>query len=195
MIKNDAKFEGKLTSHFKIDIRNLTNFDPNTQISKIFSLVGSFWAKYILFELKRYKGVIFHETEEGYKIWRGIYLLFQNWHKEFDKFWPEHSKVSKIFTLMGSFWAEYILFELKTYRELSFMKLKRDKKFGEESTCRFKIDTRNLTNFYQSTRKCQTLMGSFCPQKKINELKTYSGVMCHENEEWYKNWRGTDLSF
>ena len=63
------------------------------------------------------------------------------------------------------------------------MKLKKDTKFGEESTCRFKIDTRNLTNFHQSTRKCQTLMGSFCPQKKINELKTYSGVMCHENEE------------
>ena len=114
IIKNDAKFEGKLTSHFKIDMRNLTNFDPNTQISKIFSLVGSFWAKYILFELKRYKGVIFHETEEGYKIWRGMDLSFQNWHKEFDKFWPEHSKVSKIFTLMGSFWAMYLLLELKT---------------------------------------------------------------------------------
>ena len=26
------------------------------------------------------------ETEEGYKIWRGIDLLFQGWHKEFDKF-------------------------------------------------------------------------------------------------------------
>ena len=27
------------------------------------------------------------------------------------------------------------------------------------------------------------------------ELWIYSGVMCHDNEEWYKNWRGTDLSF
>ena len=45
----------------------------------------SFWAKYILFELKKYRGVVFHETEGGYKIWRGIDLLFQNWHKEFDK--------------------------------------------------------------------------------------------------------------
>ena len=47
--------------------------------------MGSFWAKYILFELKKYRGVIFYETEEGYKIWRGIDLSFQNWHKEFDK--------------------------------------------------------------------------------------------------------------
>ena len=47
--------------------------------------MGSFSAKYILFELKKYRGVIFHETEGGYKIWRGI-NLFQNWRKEFDKF-------------------------------------------------------------------------------------------------------------
>ena len=35
------------------------------------------------------------------------------------------------------------------------MKLKRDTKLGEESTCRFKIDIRNLTNFDLSTRKSQ----------------------------------------
>ena len=78
--------------------------------------MGSFRVKYLLFELKKYRGVIFHETEQGYKIWRGIDLLFWDWCKEFDKFWPDHSKVSKVFTLMGSFWAKYILFELKMYR-------------------------------------------------------------------------------
>ena len=72
------------------------------KVSKIFILMCSFWAKYILFELKKHRGVIFHETEEGYKIWRGINLSFKNLHKEFVKFWPEHSKVTKIFTLMGS---------------------------------------------------------------------------------------------
>ena len=34
--------------------------------------MGSFSAKYILFELKKYREVIFHKTEEGCKIWRGI---------------------------------------------------------------------------------------------------------------------------
>ena len=29
-MKNDAKIEEELTCHFKIDIRNLTNFDPST---------------------------------------------------------------------------------------------------------------------------------------------------------------------
>ena len=37
-----------------------------------------FWAKYILFELKKYRGVMFHDTEEEYKIWREIDLSFQN---------------------------------------------------------------------------------------------------------------------
>ena len=82
--------------------------------------MGSSWAKYILFVLKKYREVILHKTEEGYKIWRGIGLLFQNWHKEFGKVSPEHSKVSKIFTLRGSFWANYILFELKKYRGVIF---------------------------------------------------------------------------
>ena len=92
----------------------------HSKVSKGFTLIGSFRANYVLFELKKYRGVIFHETEEGYKIWRGIDLQFQNWDKEFDKFWPEHSKVSNIFTLMGSFWAKYILFELKKYRGVVF---------------------------------------------------------------------------
>ena len=35
------------------------------------------------------------------------------------------------------------------------MTLKSDTKFGEESTCGFKIDLRNLTNFDVSTRKSQ----------------------------------------
>ena len=30
-MKNNAKFEDQLICYFKIDKRNLTNFDPNTQ--------------------------------------------------------------------------------------------------------------------------------------------------------------------
>ena len=73
-------------------------WSEHLQVPKIFILMCSFWAKYILFELKKCRGVIFHEIEEGYKNWRGINLLFKNWHKEFVKFWPERLKVPKIFT-------------------------------------------------------------------------------------------------
>ena len=37
-MKNDAKFEEELTCHFKIDMRNLTNFDPSTRKSQKFAL-------------------------------------------------------------------------------------------------------------------------------------------------------------
>ena len=42
--------------------------------------------------------------------------------------------------------------------------------------------------------KIGILMGFFCPKLKMQELKIYWGVMCHENEEWCKNWRGIDFS-
>ena len=37
-MKNDARFEEKLTCQLKIDMRNLTNFDPSTQKSQKFAL-------------------------------------------------------------------------------------------------------------------------------------------------------------
>ena len=53
-MKNDAKFQEDLTCQFKIDIRNLTNFEPSTQKSqKCALLMGCFWPKYIMFELKK----------------------------------------------------------------------------------------------------------------------------------------------
>ena len=37
-MKNDAKFEEELTCRFKIDMRNLTNFDSSTRKSQKFAL-------------------------------------------------------------------------------------------------------------------------------------------------------------
>ena len=119
-MKNDAKFEEELTCRFKMDMRNLTNLDPSTWKSQIFNFNVLLLSKVYIFELKKYRGVIFHDTEKRYKIWRGIDLSFQNWHKAFDKFWPEHSKVLKNSTLMGSFWAKYMLLKLNKYRGVIF---------------------------------------------------------------------------
>ena len=129
----------------------------HSKVSKIFILMGSFWAKYIFFELKKYRGIIFHETEERYKIWRGIDLSFQNWHKEFDKFWPEHSKVSKIFILMGSFWAKYIMFELKKYIGIIFHDTEEEYKIWRGINLSFQIDIGNFNNFDLSTCKSPKL--------------------------------------
>ena len=44
---------------------------------------------------------------------------------------------------------------LKFTGELCVMTIKNDEKIEEELTCQFKIDMRNLSNFYPSTQKSQ----------------------------------------
>ena len=87
---------------------------------KIGILMGSFNPKLKKYELKIHRAIICHDNEELRKIWTGTDLPCQSWHEEFDKFWPEHLKVSKIFTLIGSFWAKCTLFELKKFRGVIF---------------------------------------------------------------------------
>ena len=56
-MKNDTKFEEELTCQFKVDTKNLTNFDPSTRKSQKFTLrlvlmkVCNAWAKKNIEEL------------------------------------------------------------------------------------------------------------------------------------------------
>ena len=59
-------------------------------------LVGSLWPKYIMFELQKYRGVIFHDTEELCKFWRKTDLWFEKRLEKFGKISPEHLKRSKL---------------------------------------------------------------------------------------------------
>ena len=228
----------------------------NSKVSKIYSLMGCFSPKYIMLELKRYRGAIFHDTKVRCKIWKKTDLWFGKWHEEFDKFSPEHTKFSKLGLSLNLFIQRRKRMSLKLTGELCVMAMKNDTKFEIELTCGFKTDMRNLTNFDPSTRKISkictlmgwpkyimfqlkrytgimfqctqnwykvwrktglcfqkltgeiwqiftraleslwigTLMASFCLKFEMYELKIYRGVMCHENEEWCKNWRAIDLS-
>ena len=125
----------------------------HSKVSKIYTLIGCFSPKYIMFERKKYRGVIFHDTEDWCKIWRKTELWFGKWHEEFGKFSPEHSKFSEL----GLWWDPFIQIKkcmsLTFTGELCVMTMKIDAKFEEELTCQFKIDMRNLTNFDQSTQK------------------------------------------
>ena len=87
---------------------------------KIGTLMGFFSPKLKICELKIYRGSICHDNEKRCKIGRGIDLSFQSWHDNFNEFWPEHSKISKICTLMGCLWTKYIMFDLKKYRGIMF---------------------------------------------------------------------------
>ena len=55
MPKSGAKFEEKLIFCFKNN-KNLVTF------------IGPFCAKYITFDLKKYRGVIYHDTKESCQI-------------------------------------------------------------------------------------------------------------------------------
>ena len=80
-MKNDANIEEELTCRFKIDMRSFTNFDLKKFVS-----IGSLWPNYILFELQKYRGVIFHDTKEIYKFWRKTDLWFAKRLEKFGKF-------------------------------------------------------------------------------------------------------------
>ena len=48
-------------------------WSEHTKVSKTFALTGPFRARYVMFDLNRYRGVIFHDTEKSCKIWRKTY--------------------------------------------------------------------------------------------------------------------------
>ena len=144
-----------------------------SKVAKICILIGSYFAKYLMFDLKNYRGVIFHDTEGWFKIWRKTDLWFGKSHQEYGKFSPEYLKVSAL----GLWWDPVIqsrkCMNLKFTEELSVMIMKNDAKFEEELTCRFKLDMGNLINFDSSTwtsKKSFTLMRSFWAKYIFFEL-------------------------
>ena len=72
----------------------------------------------------------------------------------FTKFDPSTRKVYFFLKLAPCDQSIYCL-SYKSTEELSFTKLKRYANFEEKLTCGLKKDLRNLTNFHQSTWKCQ----------------------------------------
>ena len=132
--------------------RNLTQA---LEVYKTCTSICSYRAKYLMFGLKKYRGVIFHDTEGWRKIWRKTDLWIVKWHEEYDKFSALHLEVSK----SGLWWDPLIQsrksMSLKSTEELRVMTMKNDAKFEEELICGFKIDMIHLTNFNPSTRKPQ----------------------------------------
>ena len=98
-------------------------------------------------------------------------------YEEFDEFGSKHSRISKIWTLMGSFWPKYIMLELKKYRRIIFHDAEEWSKFKQRLTCGLENDMRNLAHFYQGT------------QKSLNW--DFDGILI----QWCKSWKGIDLSF
>ena len=142
------------------------------KVSKTCDLMGSFWPTHLMFELKMYRGVIFHDTSvmENFnekwlvlqKIKRGIYKIFTRVLESL-----------KIGTLMGSFYPKYKMYKLKIYM--------RDMCHCNEEWCKiWRIDI-SVQNWHEKFdkfwpehskifKKC-TLTGCFRAKYKMSELK------------------------
>ena len=74
-----------------------------------------------MFELKKYRGAIFHDTRRKANLW------FGKWHEEFGKFSPEHTKFSKLGLSFNPFKQSRKRMSLKLRGELCVMTMKNAK--------------------------------------------------------------------
>ena len=138
-----------------------------------------------MFDLRKYRAVIFHGAEGWCKVWRKTDLWFGKWHEEYGTFSPEYFKFSKF----GFWWDPLIQsrksMSLKSAEELCVMKMKNDAKYEDELTFHFKTDMRNLTNFDSSTRKSKKMLFNWLLWSKyiMFELRKVQ-----RNYVWW-NWR------
>ena len=159
--------------------------------------MGSFWPTYIMFELKKYRGVIFHDTEEWCKIWRKTDLWFGKWHEEFGRSSPEHLKVSKL----GLWWDPFIQSRkcicLKFTGKLCFRLIKMTKNLKTNLLVvkNWHEEFEKFWPEHSKIAKTFSLMGSVLPKYIMFELKRYRVLMFDETEDWCKISRKTDLCF
>ena len=117
-LTTDTKFKEKLTCGFKYDMRNLVNFQPTTQKSENFTSMGYFCPKYMRLELKRYRGVVFHNTEQWCKIWINPDLVGSKVAWEIGLTFIRALNSLKNYTRMGFFCANHIMFQLENFNEI-----------------------------------------------------------------------------
>ena len=86
---------------------------------------------------KKYREVIFPDTEEWCNIWRKPGLWFGKWHEEFGKFSPERSKVSKLRLWWDRFVQSRKGMSLKFTEDLCVMTMKNDTKTEDEMNLSF----------------------------------------------------------
>ena len=77
-LRSYANFEEKLTSDLKKDMRIWQIFTRAPESVKIGTLMGSFCLKYKRYDLRIYRGVMYHGNEKQCKMLRGIDFSFQN---------------------------------------------------------------------------------------------------------------------
>ena len=101
----------------------------HSKVSKMCTFIGSCCAKYLMFELKKYRGVTLPSFMTLKSDAKSEEKLTWKWHEEYGKFSPEHLEVSKL----GLWWDPLIQsrksMSSKFTEELCVMTMKNDAKF------------------------------------------------------------------
>ena len=105
-----------MSCSFKYDMKNFVNFDPTTQKFQNFTSMDYSCPKYPRFELKKYGGVIFHDTEQWCKVWIKPDLVVSKTAWGIGWTFITALKNLKNCTLMGSFCPKDIMFLLENFR-------------------------------------------------------------------------------
>ena len=163
-LKSDTKFKEQLTCGFKCDMKNLVSFHPTTQKSENLTLMGYFSPKYMRFELKKSRGIIFHDTAQWYKIWIKPGLVVSKIAWGTGGTFIRAPKSLKILHRWTLFVQSIYSFSSKISEELCVMTLKGVAKFKRKMTCSLKNDIESLVNFHASSPKICTLIGSVSPK-------------------------------
>ena len=60
------------------EVENFKLSTAHVKFHQICTLIGSFYGEYIKFQLKKYRGVMSHDTENRYQIWKKPIYCFKN---------------------------------------------------------------------------------------------------------------------
>ena len=137
-------------------MRNLVNSHPTTQNSKHFTLMGYSCQKYMRFELKKYKGVIFHDTlmKSDAKFEEKLTLGSKNHMRNLVNFNLSSGNSENLH--FDVLLLEYQVLAKKSTK-LSIMTLKKDPNFEEKLTFYLENDMSNLVNVNLSSGKSNYL--------------------------------------
>ena len=114
-LKSDVKSKEKLTCGFRYDIKHLVSFDPTAQKLESFSSMRYFCSKYMRFELKKYRRVIFYDTGQLNKIWISPDLVVSKMAWRIGWTFIRALKSLKNCTLMGSFCPKHTMLRLENF--------------------------------------------------------------------------------
>ena len=145
-------------------MRNLLNFHPTPQKSESFLSMGSFCPWYATFDLQKYRGFIFYNTEQWCKIWINPDLANSKMTRAIGWTFIRALKSQKNCNVMGCFYLKHIMFQLENFIVSWHWRVMQNLKenwvvawqMTEEIWLIFMRAVKNL--------KICTLMGSFCPK-------------------------------